>query len=101
MELLGGTCVPLCCFVIPIVTYVQWARTMGEPQDAPSKLEWCAIACELALAITLMIAVPIFSAKRISKGWHDHGEPFSCHCEGLWNSCGCSPDRPGMEYCHS
>lgn len=105
VELLGGTCTPFCCFVIPIVAYLQWARTMGGPEAEPSKAEWCLIAVELLLAIALMLAVPYFSMQRISANWTHYGAPFSCHCEGLWNTCDCSGSetwsRPGMDQCHA
>jgi len=101
VELLGGTCTPLCCFVIPIGTYLQWLYTSGQPEQAPSRLEWLAIAAELCVALVLMLAVPVLSADRISGSWHEYGAPFSCHCEGLWRSCECSALRPGMEQCHA
>jgi len=99
VELLGGTCTPMCSFVIPIGTYLRWLRASGSPEQAPSRLEWLAIAAELTVALLLMVAVPILSAERIGGNWSQYGAPFACHCERLWNTCECSAARPGMEEC--
>merc|ERR1719223_24009 len=101
VDLIGSTVVPVLCYLIPIALYVRWLRDFGGPSDAPSTAEKCVIAVEILVSLLVLLAGPVFVLQRLGEEWHTYGFPFACHCETLWNTCGCSAGRPGMDLCHT
>jgi len=98
VDLLGASCTPLSCWVIPLCMFL---RHYWDAEEKPhvSMLEWLLIAMELSLALVLMILGTKSSLETLSVHWEEYGYPFACHCEGIWNTCECSADHIGMEHC--
>eukprot|EP00438_Fugacium_kawagutii_P021568 Skav212152 [mRNA] locus=scaffold754:63599:68056:+ [translate_table: standard] len=59
-------------------------------------LEWVVIGLEVMLALILLLFGTGSSLRTIAEEWSTFGEPFECHCEGLWKTCNCSASHPGM-----
>lgn len=123
VDLLGASVTPICCFVIPILTYLRSSypvevdnadrensgsnnaggSSLGKGENAakvPSSFEWVAIGVELTLAVVLTVFGTLAAVRNIMQKWASYGYPFACHCEGLWNTCACSAEHPGMEVCY-
>lgn len=96
VDLLGASVTPLSCWVIPIAMFVRHWYDSGEKRPHVSVLEWLVIALEVVLSLVLMVFGTISVLQTIKKDWSSYGDPFECHCEGLWNTCGCSSDHAGM-----
>jgi amino acid permease len=96
IDLIGATLAPLCCVVIPLVMYSQWHCTFGGRTDLAER---ALILLEVALCVLIMTLGTYDSLLTIVRGWEEFGAPFSCHCELLWDTCGCSASKPGMSLC--
>jgi len=101
IDLIGATLAPLCCIVIPLVMYTQWRSAFGSSREigALDASEWVLILLEVAICVLVMTLGTYDSLLTIVRGWEEFGSPFSCHCELLWNTCGCSASKPGMPGC--
>lgn len=100
VDLLGASFTPLSCWVIPILMFARFYWDAA-PEERPTVtcLEWFCMACELALAVVLMVLGTYESLLSITENWHTYGYPFECHCEGLWATCACSAEHIGMDLC--
>ncbi len=54
------------------------------------------LAAEVLLILVLMTFATFFAVRTLMEHWQTHGQPFDCHCEGMWNTCACSRDHIGM-----
>lgn len=98
VDLLGASCTPMSCWIMPIILYCRWyADGAGKTGIKTSRLEWAIMAAEMLLAIVLTVFGTYSALQTISKHWETYGGPFSCHCESLWSTCDCSPGRGGLE----
>merc|ERR1712032_405708 len=88
------------CWVVPLVMFVRYYYDAdeGERPDV-SILEWVVMAAEMALGLVLMVLGTKSSVETIVSKWQQYGYPFECHCQGLWNTCACSSDHYGMDWC--
>jgi len=87
VDLLGALFAPLSCWMLPILFFVRFWYDAGEKRPRVSCAEWTLIMAEFAVAAVLMVLGTVSSVQTIGKQWHEFGMPFSCHCEGLWNTC--------------
>ena len=111
VDLLGASVTPISCWLIPLVLYMRmcydypdWESHQGRKRGKRSTfvkfVEWTAIGLECLLAVILMIFGTRSSLLTIVESWATYGQPFECHCEGLWKTCGCSAEHAGMaEFC--
>eukprot|EP00929_Paragymnodinium_shiwhaense_P071360 TRINITY_DN36287_c0_g1_i2.p3 TRINITY_DN36287_c0_g1~~TRINITY_DN36287_c0_g1_i2.p3 ORF type:complete len:205 (+),score=46.18 TRINITY_DN36287_c0_g1_i2:1029-1643(+) len=99
VQVIGSSLSPINCFIVPILMYVRWLQDFGGKRDQIGALEWSIIAVELIFAVVLMVAGTYYSARTLATNWEFYGPPFACHCEGMWNTCGCSGTHAGMEVC--
>jgi len=129
VDLLGASLTPISCFIIPVLCYIRSYVDSGKAKKAGGNasesesetessssaahevfcpaacaapvcvLEWIAIALELGLGFTLTIFGTYSAANNIMKSWDTYGLPFECHCESTWNTCECSAEHVGMEFC--
>lgn len=105
VDLLGASFTPISCWLIPLVLYMRMCWDYPEYSGKKGRpimwhLEWVAIGLECALAVILMIFGTISAVQTIIQNWQTYGQPFECHCEGIWKTCGCSAEHAGMaEFC--
>mmetsp|Transcript_111666 Transcript_111666/g.216235 ORF Transcript_111666/g.216235 Transcript_111666/m.216235 type:complete len:485 (-) Transcript_111666:80-1534(-) len=98
VDLLGASLTPLSCWVLPIFMFIRyWKDANRASKPHISGLEWFVIACELLLALCLMIFGTYSVLCQIIEKWSELGKPFECHCEFLRNNCECSENHAGME----
>eukprot|EP00928_Gymnodinium_smaydae_P088997 TRINITY_DN73012_c0_g1_i1.p1 TRINITY_DN73012_c0_g1~~TRINITY_DN73012_c0_g1_i1.p1 ORF type:complete len:503 (-),score=101.81 TRINITY_DN73012_c0_g1_i1:331-1761(-) len=95
VDLLGASLTPLSCWVIPICMYLRY-YVDAEKKPHISTFEWVVLALEVLLALILMVFGTASVLRTITEDWATYGAPFDCHCQGLWNTCECSADHPGM-----
>lgn len=96
-NLFGASVGPLTCYIIPIVTYIRiYADSKQDTVSRISIVEWILIACWFALSVLLMTYGTYSALTLIIQHFHNEGRPFSCNCSSMWNTCGCSANRPGM-----
>lgn len=103
VDLLGASCTPVGCYIIPIVLYARMERDGRVPPREDSKnanllryIEWGVIALELLVSVVLCIFGTIEAVRKIVLSWDEYGMPFDCHCQGMWNTCACSDTHIGM-----
>lgn len=96
VDLVGSTVTPICCYIVPIASYVRWARDFPQKEHSISKVEGIILALEIILAIILLVFGTYFASQRIIESWETFGPPFACHCQGMWNTCQCSASHAGM-----
>lgn len=101
IDLLGASLSPVVCFILPIVFYMRCLQDSGKPEDRIGYVEWAVIAVEFSLALVMFFVGTYLSLNNLVDSWRTYGYPFSCHCEGLWNTCECSGSHPGMEHCRA
>jgi len=101
IDLLGASLSPLVCFILPMVFYWRWLKDFGKEEDRLSSVELVAIGLECTLAVVMFFVGTYLAVNNIAESWRNYGYPFSCHCEGLWNTCECSGDHAGMEHCRA
>lgn len=111
VDLLGASVTPISCWLIPLICYMRmswdypdWENSEGRKGGRRSKfikiVEWIVIGIECILALILMVFGTRSSLLTIVEEWETFGEPFECHCEGLWQTCGCSAQHAGMaQFC--
>lgn len=99
VGLIGASLTPLCCYLIPIASYMRWARDFS-PKDQgthPLKMfEDVVLALELVVALVLIVFGTYFAVSQLISNWGMFGPPFACHCQHMWNTCACSADHSGM-----
>lgn len=111
VDLLGASVTPISCWLIPLICYMRmswdypdWENSEGRKGGRRSKfikiVEWIVIGIECILALILMVFGTRSSLLTIVEEWETFGEQFECHCEGLWQTCGCSAQHAGMaQFC--
>jgi len=100
VDLLGASVTPISCWIMPILMFARYYYdTAPEERPKVSKLEWAIMAVELGLAFILLVFGTYTSCMQIAEDWHTLGNPFDCHCEGMWNTCECSSGHLGMDSC--
>jgi len=110
VDLLGASVTPITCWLIPLICYMRMSwdhpdwdsegRKGGRCSKFIKIVEWIVIGIEFILALILMVFGTRSSLLTIVEEWGTFGEPFECHCEGLWQTCGCSAQHAGMaEFC--
>jgi len=97
VDLLGALFAPLSCWIIPIVLFTRYCYDAGKDRPKVSWVEWLIIAVEFVFALALMVFGTIAAIQHILSQWDTFGMPFSCHCEGMWDTCDCSASHIGME----
>lgn len=91
--LIGASVVPLACWNFPIVFYVKSCMVQG---IRIPRIEWPLLIFLSALGVTLVCVGTYINAEDIYLRWEEFGDPFSCHCDAMWNTCECSPTHTGM-----
>jgi len=99
VDLLGSLTTPISCYIMPVLLFVRWYNDTGHKQGEVSLFEWSVLAIEIMLSIALMVMGTFYSVRHIFQSWETYGYPFECHCEGLWSTCACSANHPGMGTC--
>lgn len=105
-ALVGALLVSLCCWLIPIFSYIRWAIDFPSKEQNEEhrlgKLERIVLMLELAVAAMLLVFGTYFAARQIRDKWDTFGPPFACHCQSMWNTCECSAQHAGMfELCQA
>lgn len=96
VDLLGATLTPVSCWLIPIAIYLRFWRDAGERAPTIGYAEGAIISAEVILAVVVTIIGTYTASMSILEHWGTYGPPFDCHCEGIWDTCECSGDHPGM-----
>lgn len=92
--LIGALLVPVACWNIPICFYF----TMHQKQKRRITMaEWPMLLCMFLLGIMLTGLGTYANVKDIVSQWSTYGNPFSCLCEGMWDTCQCSATHTGMQ----
>jgi len=90
VSLLGATLTPLIAFIVPLLLYGLCIST----NDAKaSVLEKAVMALELLLSCVVLVYGTASTLVNIFEKWDQYGYPFACHCQNLWRTCSCSPNR--------
>eukprot|EP00932_Pfiesteria_piscicida_P004986 SRR837773.14893.p2 GENE.SRR837773.14893~~SRR837773.14893.p2 ORF type:complete len:364 (-),score=146.03 SRR837773.14893:86-1132(-) len=97
VNLMGATLIPISCWMIPIMIFARWYYDGGENRPKISKVEWLVLFLEMVLLVVLMTFATVFAVRTLMEHWSTYGQPFECHCEGMWETCACSADHIGME----
>ena len=58
--------------------------------------EWVINLSLVAFGIVLMVISTMENVRELISNWSTFGAPFSCHCQGMWDTCECSKKR--IEY---
>ncbi|CAK9064730.1 unnamed protein product, partial [Durusdinium trenchii] len=90
VDFLGASVTPISCWLIPLLLYMRMCWDFPEEAEKSWTLEWILIALECLLALILVVFGVRSSLLKIIETWSTYGAPFDCHCEGLWETCGCS-----------
>ncbi|CAK9010796.1 unnamed protein product [Durusdinium trenchii] len=96
VDFLGASVTPISCWLIPLLLYMRMCWDFPEEAEKSWTLEWILIALECLLALILVVFGVRSSLLKIIETWSTYGAPFDCHCEGLWETCGCSAEHAGM-----
>jgi len=88
--LIGALLVPLACWNLPIIFFQS-----KSPQPI-SRLERVIQAIIFVFGLLLTVMGTYSNMGDIISHWKQFGPPFSCGCEGVWNTCSCSSTHTGM-----
>lgn len=99
VDFLGSFLTPAGCYIIPILLYERMLRDYCTEEEQPSATERAIIVVELVFSVVLTVFGTSFAVQAIYEKWDTYGGPFGCHCENLWNTCECSAQHPGMDFC--
>uniref|UniRef100_A0A7S3TFR4 Amino acid transporter transmembrane domain-containing protein n=1 Tax=Strombidinopsis acuminata TaxID=141414 RepID=A0A7S3TFR4_9SPIT len=99
VDLLGASVTPLSCYILPIFAYARVLFDTPSLKRKISKFEYLILILELQFSLLLIVVGTWASVQTIMDSWHTYGYPFECHCNDMWNTCACSADHAGMEYC--
>ena len=55
--------------------------------------EWIIYIVIICFGILVLVVSTIENFRQIIASAATFGMPFACHCQDLWNTCQCSPDR--------
>jgi len=94
VGLLGDSVTPISCWIMPLAMFIKWHQKHGERLNP---LEWVLIACELILGTVLFFYGSYIDINDMMDNWIGLGAPFACHCEQIWDTCGCTPDNHAMQ----
>lgn len=94
VDLVGASLTPVCCYIIPILSYLRWSKDFGSKEQR--NFEGFILIVELSLAVLLLVFGTYFSILNIVEKWGSFGPPFACHCQQMWNTCECSATHAGM-----
>jgi len=92
--LIGSSLVPVTNWMLPVVFFI-WVKQ--REQESIAWYEWIVLIFILLLGLALTGVGTYSSWQSISDSWGNFGYPFSCGCEGIWNTCDCSSDHTGMD----
>jgi len=87
--LIGASLVPVGCWNLPI--WFFWKSGITIPNR-----EKPVLILIFLLGIVLTGVGTYSNMKDIVDGWAANGPPFSCGCEGIWNTCACSSTHTGL-----
>lgn len=99
VDIIGASLSPFTCFILPYWCYSRWLSDFGKDEDRVGWYEWPFVFIEITLAVIILLVGTYFALTNIYNDWETYGYPFSCHCQGIWNTCECSASHPGMEHC--
>mmetsp|Transcript_14198 Transcript_14198/g.35751 ORF Transcript_14198/g.35751 Transcript_14198/m.35751 type:complete len:514 (-) Transcript_14198:39-1580(-) len=92
-SLIGGMLIPFVCMILPIVFQIKTHFMTGRRIKA---WEWALWGVLICFGFLVLGVSTYMNVKAIIEGWSTYGAPFSCHCDGIWDTCECSPAR--MEF---
>jgi len=91
--LIGASLIPVACWHLPIVYFILGMKKVGTPIKT---IDWVLCAFIFTLGTALTIVGTYSNMKDIIDSWGTYGYPFSCGCDGVWNTCDCSSDHTGL-----
>mmetsp|Transcript_15464 Transcript_15464/g.32056 ORF Transcript_15464/g.32056 Transcript_15464/m.32056 type:complete len:161 (-) Transcript_15464:988-1470(-) len=89
-SLIGGLFLPILCLCFPVLIYMKMRFMVEKPLKA---WEWLLYVSLLALGVVIIVVSTMGTVKALISNWSTFGAPFSCHCQEVWNTCECSPQR--------
>jgi len=96
VDILGATLTPVSCWIVPILLFWRWEKDFAKKEETSGLAESVLIGVELVLAMVIMTFGTYFAISDLVEKWASHGLPFECHCQNIWDTCGCSADNPAM-----
>jgi len=80
------------CFFLPITFYLCGKKCRDELSSIPMWY-WPMMAFLVIYGLLSFTMGTYASIMQINLDWASLGAPFSCHCEDMWSTCGCSASR--------
>lgn len=101
MGLIGAFFAPMVCILLPILMHVIWVRDFQPFKDRGlfGKAENALLVFYFAIGCIVLVIGTTEAVSTILAGWSTSGSPFACHCDRLWNTCGCSASKLGPFLC--
>ena len=91
--LIGGLLLPPLCLLAPVLLYIKTRHMVEKPLAI---WEWVINLSLVAFGVMLMVISTMENVRELISNWSTFGAPFSCHCQGMWDTCECSKKR--IEY---
>jgi len=91
--LVGAFLVPTTCWLLPIAFFVIIRYRNNKSIHI---LEWPILIFIFALGLVLSGIGTYANVVNIIQNWATYGYPFSCNCQGIWNTCACSASHTAM-----
>ena len=92
-SLMGGLMITPLCLILPMIFYIK-TRFMVEHKI--KWWEWIIYIVIICFGVLVLVVSTIENFRQIISSAATFGMPFACHCQDLWNTCECSPNR--MEF---
>ena len=113
--LIGGLLLPPLCLLAPVLLYIKTRHMVSllllavvlasdlalllsfSQVERPLAIwEWVINLSLVAMGGLLMVISTMENVRELISNWSTFGAPFSCHCQGMWDTCECSKAR--LEY---
>mmetsp|Transcript_133776 Transcript_133776/g.286103 ORF Transcript_133776/g.286103 Transcript_133776/m.286103 type:complete len:474 (-) Transcript_133776:48-1469(-) len=97
VSLLGALFEAPISFILPVITYAGVAHRHREREGSPPVWVWIVgtLVATIGAVITVLGTIEAIGGLGLAKT-----APFSCVCEGIWDTCGCSSSRMAPQICH-
>jgi len=98
VGLMGSLVLAPISFLMPIAMFLAAKMVVGDKLQIPLWY-WPCIGAIVLIACTTATVGTYSNVLEIYKAWGTFGAAFACHCEDMWATCACSPNRLGPEMC--